>query len=44
MAARDHRLDPLIIDAARAEFLEHGFRQASVHKIAERAGTTTGAL
>ena len=44
MANRNRSLDPLIIDAARAEFMEHGFRQASVHKIAQRAGTTTGAL
>lgn len=44
MANRNRSLDPLIIEAARAEFMEHGFRQASVHKIAQRAGTTTGAL
>lgn len=44
MANRNRSLDPLIIDAARAEFLEYGFQKASVHKIAQRAGTTTGAL
>ena len=44
MANKDHTLDPLIVDAARAEFLEYGYQKASLHRIAERAGTTTGAL
>ena len=44
MANKDHSLDQRIIDAARAEFLEHGFRKASLHKIADRAELTTGAL
>ena len=44
MARRDHSLDPVIVKAARAEFLEHGFQKASLHKIAERGGITTGAL
>ena len=44
MAVKNHALDEKIIRAARAEFLEHGFRRASLHKIAERAGLTTGAL
>lgn len=44
MALKDHSLDPAIIEAARAEFLEHGYQKASLHKIAQRAGTTTGAL
>ena len=44
MAVRDHSLDGKIIDAARAEFLAHGFQKASLHKIAQQAGITTGAL
>ena len=44
MAVKDHSLDDKIIGAARAEFLEHGFQKASLHKIADRAGITTGAL
>ena len=44
MAVRDHSLDPLIITAAREEFMTHGFQKASLHKIADRAGITTGAL
>ena len=44
MAVKDHRLDPKITEAARAEFLEKGFQKASVHQIARRAGITTGAL
>ena len=44
MATKDHSLDQRIIDAARAEFMEHGFRNALLQKIASRAGITTGAL
>ena len=44
MAVRDHSLDEKIVKAARAEFLSHGFQKASLHKIADRAGLTTGAL
>lgn len=44
MAQKDPSLDQAIVDAARAEFLAHGFQNASLHKIAQRAGTTTGAL
>ena len=44
MAVKDHALDGRIIEAATAEFLAHGFQKASLHKIAERAGITTGAL
>ena len=44
MAKRDLSLDPVIIKAAREEFLQHGFQKASLHKIAEKAGITTGAL
>ena len=44
MAVKNPTLDPVIIQAARAEFLEFGFQKASLHKIAQRAGITTGAL
>ena len=44
MAIKDPTLDQAIISAAQAEFLAHGFRNASLHKIADRAGITTGAL
>ena len=44
MANKDHSLDDGIIRAARAEFLSRGFQKASLHKIAENAGVTTGAI
>ena len=44
MAVKDHSLDDKIIHAAEDEFLEHGFVAASMHKIADRAGVTTGAV
>ena len=44
MANRDHSLDDGIIRAAYAEFLAYGFQKASLHKIAEKAGVTTGAI
>ena len=44
MANRDHSLDDEIIQAAYAEFLTYGFQKASLHKIAEKAGVTTGAI
>lgn len=44
MAVKDHSLDGRIVEAAKAEFLAHGFQKASLHKIADRAGITTGAL
>ena len=44
MANRDHSLDDRIICAARAEFLSCGFRKASLRKIADNAGVTTGAI
>ncbi|MBE6123332.1 MAG: helix-turn-helix transcriptional regulator [Solobacterium sp.] len=44
MASKDHSLDEKIVDAARNEFLEVGYRNASMRKIAARAGITTGAL
>ena len=44
MAKKDHSLDDGIIRAAREEFLSRGFQKASLHKIAENAGVTTGAI
>ena len=44
MAVKDHSLDDKIIRAAQSEFLKHGFQKASLHKIAELAGITTGAV
>lgn len=44
MANKDHLLDNGIIKAARNEFLEKGYAGASLRKIAERAGVTTGAI
>ena len=44
MANRDHSLDDGIIQAAYSEFLAYGFQKASLHKIAEKAGVTTGAI
>ena len=44
MAVKNHELDDKIVAAARQEFLEKGFRGASLHQIAARAGITTGAL
>ena len=44
MALRDHSLDDKIAGAARTEFLARGYRDASLRKIAERAGATVGAI
>lgn len=44
MAVKDHSLDDKIIKAARDEFMAKGFQEGSLHKIADRAGITTGAL
>ena len=44
MANRDHSLDEGIIRAAYSDFLAYGFRDASLHKIADKAGVTTGAI
>ena len=44
MAVKDPKLDQLIIQSARSEFLRSGYRKASLRKIAEQAGITTGAL
>lgn len=44
MANKNHSLDDGIIRSAYEEFLECGFQKASLHKIAENAGVTTGAI
>ena len=44
MASKDHSLDSGIAQAAYQEFLTCGFQKASLHKIAEKAGVTTGAI
>lgn len=44
MANTDHSLDDKIIRAAYSEFLAYGFCKASLHKISEKAGVTTGAI
>ena len=44
MAVKDRSLDPLIVKAAKEEFLEYGYEKASLHKIVKKAGITTGAL
>lgn len=44
MAHKNHSLDDGIIRSAYEEFLACGFRKASLHKIAEKAGVTTGAI
>ena len=44
MANKDHSLDDGIIRAAYDEFLACGFEKASLHKIAEKANVTTGAI
>ena len=44
MANKDHSLDKPIIEAAREEFLRHGYMKASMRNIAKAAGITTGAL
>lgn len=44
MAVRDHTLDKKIEQAAFTEFLENGFQNTTMRKIADRAGLTTGAL
>lgn len=44
MAVKDRSLDPLIIKAAKEEFLKAGYERASLHQIVKKAGITTGAL
>ncbi|MCM1330940.1 MAG: TetR/AcrR family transcriptional regulator [Ruminococcus sp.] len=44
MAVKNRLLDDKIIKSAWNEFTEKGFQNASLHKIANSAGITTGAL
>ena len=44
MALKNHALDDRILDAARSEFLENGFENASLRKIAAAADVTVGAI
>ena len=44
MASKDHSLASGIAQAAYKEFLTCGFQKASLHKIAENSGVTTGAI
>ena len=44
MTNRNHALDDGIVRAAYEEFLAYGYEKASLHKIAERAEVTTGAI
>lgn len=44
MAIKNHALDDRIVEAATSEFLEHGFQDASLRRIAQRANLSTGAL
>ena len=44
MANKDHSLDSGITKAAYEEFLSCGFQKASLHKIAQKASVTTGAI
>lgn len=44
MREKDDSARGKILDAAKAEFLERGFAEASMRTIAERAGFTTGML
>ena len=44
MAVKNHEMDKLLADAARKEFLAYGNKDASLRRIAEAAGTTTGSV
>lgn len=44
MAVKKYEMDSLIINAAIQEFLQCGYKDASLRKIAVIAGTTTGSL
>lgn len=44
MAVKDHSLDQRIVQAATEEFLEYGFQDGSLRRIAQRARLSTGAL
>lgn len=44
MSNKDHSLDKKIIKAAEAEFIEYGYKDASINRIVKKAGVTTGAI
>ena len=44
MALKNHALDDKILHAAQTEFLENGYENASMRKIAAAAGVTIGAI
>lgn len=44
MAVKNHEMDGLIAQAAMQEFLKYGYNEASLRRIAEAAGTTTGSI
>ena len=44
MREKDDSARGKILEAAKAEFMERGFAEASMRTIAERAGFTTGML
>ncbi len=44
MATPDKSIDPRLLAAAEAEFLEQGFIKAELKNICEKAGITTGAV
>lgn len=44
MANPDKSIDPRILKSAEEEFLLHGYKNASLKTICEKAGVTTGAL
>ena len=44
MAVKNHEMDTLLADAARKEFLTYGYKDASLRRIADAAGTTTGSV
>lgn len=44
MSLPDNSIDPKILESAKAEFLQKGFKGASLREICQQAGVTTGAL
>lgn len=44
MAVKNHEMDMLLAEAAMKEFLKYGYNDASLRRIAEFAGTTTGSV
>ena len=44
MAVKNHEMDTILADAAMKEFLAYGYNDASLRRIADAAGTTTGSV